>query len=302
MSQTAVQLNKLFDVPELEHAFQSLSHLKSNPAGYPGEGNVSWNSITLYSMGSHSNELESYLPSLSALNLRIRLVRFMLLEPKGIIKKYQDSFLSERIVRLHLPVITHQDVEFYLDDERCNWKAGELWYGDFSKPHYAVNNSDVTRVHLVLDVTCDDNLLKLFPPNKLPDKLSRSVNANTNQEYNANKLKRFDCDFSLPSGFNLPGINYAQLEAELTGKIRLIDEELCVLVNDQPLLKAIPITEDKLELIGLGFDASVDYVFYQDAIKNLTLDMAGTRIPITLVASTPRAILKEQQINSDKVH
>ena len=66
-------------------------------------------------------------------------------------------------IRIHIPIVTNENVKFYIEDEQLSWKAGELWYGDFSLPHKLHNQSDVTRVHLVLDCLVDEAFLALFP-------------------------------------------------------------------------------------------------------------------------------------------
>lgn len=66
-------------------------------------------------------------------------------------------------IRIHIPIVTNDNVKFYIKDERLHWKEGELWYGDFSLPHKLHNQSDITRVHLVLDCLVDEAFLALFP-------------------------------------------------------------------------------------------------------------------------------------------
>ena len=66
-------------------------------------------------------------------------------------------------IRIHIPIVTNEKVKFYIKDEQLHWKEGELWYGDFSLPHKLHNQSDITRVHLVLDCLVDEAFLALFP-------------------------------------------------------------------------------------------------------------------------------------------
>jgi len=78
-------------------------------------------------------------------------------------------------IRIHLPIVTHQDAEMWLGGERMRWAAGELWYADFAFPHRLANPSPVVRVHLVVDVTITDALLSLFPAESIPDLLAGGV-------------------------------------------------------------------------------------------------------------------------------
>jgi len=82
--------------------------------------------------------------------LRIRSLRVVLLP-------------ALRLLRLHLPILTHPDVAFTIEGQRMNWKAGELWYGDFSRVHSVKNDSQIVRVHMVIDVQINDFVLSLFP-------------------------------------------------------------------------------------------------------------------------------------------
>lgn len=287
MTAHAIRLNKVFDPVALQAAYKTIAHFNSTPAGYPGEGHVEWNSICVCSSSTNLSIL-SELPYiqhiLTTLNLKIRLARFLILKSNGIIKEHRDSFLSNSIVRLHIPVITHPDVEFYLGEKKCDWRAGELWYGDFSQPHYGINKSDVTRVHLVLDITANEHLLALFPLDQIPKSLISCISNEQKEEINDKILERFIFDFTLPSGFKLPGTNYEKLNETLSGYLRLIDSELCIFINNQPLLKAMPVSEDILDLIGLGTEAHLQYEFEVNKVKHVTLVMGanGPRIPLNV--------------------
>lgn len=283
-----LKLNKKFSVEMLSGVYNSILNREIAPAGYPGEGNINWNSITIYSLNKELDQKvdESYqvISELKALGLKLRLVRFMMLEPGGVIKKHSDSFLSDRIVRLHVPVYTNDDVEFFLDDVRCKWQPGELWFGDFSKPHYGINKGRETRVHLVIDVIVNESLINLFPLNSVPVQLIAALESKNEVEMNTEILSRFNCNFHLPKGFRLPGMDFSDLEVDLKGSVKLIDTELCVLVNDQPLLKATAISEDKIALVGLPIEAHVDYFFSnKNTIESLVLNIAGTSFKVELI-------------------
>jgi len=56
-----------------------------------------------------------------------------------------------RHVRIHIPVITNDQVLFHCGTQTVNMKAGECWLFDAWRNHKVVNHSDETRIHLVLD-------------------------------------------------------------------------------------------------------------------------------------------------------
>lgn len=58
-------------------------------------------------------------------------------------------------LRLHVPVSTNPEVEFYLGGQRVEMRAGECWYLNFQLPHRVVNASREERVHLVIDCRLD---------------------------------------------------------------------------------------------------------------------------------------------------
>src|SRR5437868_11641558 len=91
-------------------------------------------------------------------------VRLMKLNAGAVIKEHRDVELSYEHgeIRLHIPVITHKDVEFYLDNERVHLKEGECWYLNFNLPHRISNNSNIDRIHLVIDAVVNDWVHETF--------------------------------------------------------------------------------------------------------------------------------------------
>ena len=85
------------------------------------------------------------------------------------IKEHRDAELNfERgEIRLHIPVRTHADVEFYLDKERLTLQEGECWYMNFNLPHAIHNNSPINRVHLVIDAVVNDWVKAIFNSTEL---------------------------------------------------------------------------------------------------------------------------------------
>lgn len=84
----------------------------------------------------------------------LKSVRLMKLSAGSMIKKHTDLDLSaeEGEARLHIPIITNDNVHFYVNDSEVMMAEGECWYLRLSDPHNVTNNSDVDRIHLVIDV------------------------------------------------------------------------------------------------------------------------------------------------------
>lgn len=88
----------------------------------------------------------------------VQAARLMKLAAGSRIKEHVDHDLgaSSGWARLHIPLVTHPHVEFYVEDERVFMGEGECWYIDASLPHRLYNPGPVDRVHLVFDCLVND--------------------------------------------------------------------------------------------------------------------------------------------------
>jgi len=105
---------------------------------------------------------EEILDSLQCEKRRVRLLR---LEPGARVRRHYDpgeSWAGGR-PRLHVPIVTHEDIYFYVDGQRVVMKPGEVWYCDFSRWHWVENRSPITRVHFMFELVVNDWLRQLFP-------------------------------------------------------------------------------------------------------------------------------------------
>lgn len=91
-------------------------------------------------------------------------IRLMALEPEKNIFWHIDEgdSLDEARVRLHIPIITNAKVHFQISHLNCEWEPGTLYYGDFSFPHRLYNESNIDRVHLVIDIDVNQEIEGLF--------------------------------------------------------------------------------------------------------------------------------------------
>ncbi|MCA9537669.1 MAG: aspartyl/asparaginyl beta-hydroxylase domain-containing protein [Myxococcales bacterium] len=90
---------------------------------------------------------------MAALDCPISRSRFMRLAPGQRVPMHDDVgwHWFDRI-RVHVPVITHPGVRFHCGDRSVHMAAGEVWIFDNFARHGVDNDSDITRVHLVIDV------------------------------------------------------------------------------------------------------------------------------------------------------
>lgn len=70
---------------------------------------------------------------------------------------YEDG-----IFRVHIPIITNDEVYFMLNDERLPMKHGEAWYTNINFPHSVANKGTTNRVNLVIDCIRNDWSDELF--------------------------------------------------------------------------------------------------------------------------------------------
>ena len=100
-------------------------------------------------------------------------VRFMKLAAGKVIGKHSDKIdkdiESGKIIRVHIPIRTNEDVIFTLYEStkdkignEHNLKTGHFYYTDVSKPHAVRNNSNTDRIHLVVDCKANSAIRTLI--------------------------------------------------------------------------------------------------------------------------------------------
>lgn len=122
-----------------------------------------WDSLQTDKVGKiHSNyyklDMESFLEKIKPIFesncgdghfIRILLVK---LKANSNIETHVDKGYSLiTCKRTHIPIITNPDVTFTVGGETKHLKKGEIWEIDNSKEHSVDNNSNVDRVHLIMD-------------------------------------------------------------------------------------------------------------------------------------------------------
>ena len=162
----------LDDLRRVEAATRWIPHFVTN--NYEGD----WSAIPLRSVGGDAQHIYADLKAtpedyketpwmaespafrevLAAFPCPITSVRLLRLSAGSIIKEHTDLDLGfeDGCVRLHVPILTSPQVEFYIEDERVVMGPGECWYIDATLPHRLANRGDTDRVHIVFDCMVDD--------------------------------------------------------------------------------------------------------------------------------------------------
>jgi hypothetical protein len=149
-----------------------------NQAYYTGE----WSGAALRSVGGSARQLFqdptktefmdtplmarcSYFQQvMSTFECPLESIRLLRLRAGSQIKEHRDFGLSyeDGVFRLHIPIVTNPQLEFYLEDERLDLREGECWYLDFNRNHRICNGGVTDRVHLVVDGLVNDWVRMLF--------------------------------------------------------------------------------------------------------------------------------------------
>jgi hypothetical protein len=79
-----------------------------------------------------------------------RRVRFMLLEPGGVVGAHRDTDVRE-LQTINVAINNPEDCNFYMEDAgTIPWNPGELRLIDIGRFHSVVNNSDTPRIHMII--------------------------------------------------------------------------------------------------------------------------------------------------------
>lgn len=105
--------------------------------------------------------LQEVIDSLQCEKMAVRLLN---LQAGAVIKEHKDVELNfeQGEARIHVPIMTNDAVEFYIDDEQIMMHEGECWYANFNMKHRVTNAGTTDRIHLVMDCKVNDWLTGQF--------------------------------------------------------------------------------------------------------------------------------------------
>jgi hypothetical protein len=89
--------------------------------------------------------------------------RLMRLAPGATVSEHTDiNYYWRSHFRIHVPIVTHPDVQFYCRGKPVHMAAGEAWTFDNWLMHKVINPTAVTRIHLVIDTVGTAALWRLL--------------------------------------------------------------------------------------------------------------------------------------------
>lgn len=189
----ATRLSNEFNKPDLQRLLGELDQLQSAHdfelrTGYGDRKYTSvyrntrgWSTVGIRTLhgwkGAKGNQLRTLKPGmkfkwteaaqtmpylmsyLNGLNTKLYLIRIMKLKAGGVIATHRDgkAFRDRQVMlRCHIPLVTHPDVEFVVAGKSYHLEAGHLWFTRVDKTHAVYNHSNVDRVHIVIDMAPPD--------------------------------------------------------------------------------------------------------------------------------------------------
>ncbi|WP_144053259.1 aspartyl/asparaginyl beta-hydroxylase domain-containing protein [Xenococcus sp. PCC 7305] len=87
---------------------------------------------------------------------KVTLVRLLRLAPRATVKEHTDPTLGlqvpKSVIRLTIPILTNDGVEFFLNENLVPMKPGECWYLRLSDPHRIINGGNTERINMTIDI------------------------------------------------------------------------------------------------------------------------------------------------------
>lgn len=165
---------------DVEPILRELETIKSSD-WKPRNYGVNWSDVALFVKGEDGNHRQHPLladaPGLQAvldgfpapaLDMCVASLR-----AGGSIKEHRDisGGVAAGVTRLHIPIRTHKDVSFFIERHPVKMAEGEVWHLDTTYRHAVRNDSDVERIHLIVDFESTPDLKAMLPKPDWRDRL-----------------------------------------------------------------------------------------------------------------------------------
>ena len=87
---------------------------------------------------------------------KVTLVRLLRLSAGSTVAEHTDPTLGlqihKSVIRLTIPIVSDEGVDFYLNNEPVPMEPGECWYLRLTDPHKVVNEAATDRINLTVDM------------------------------------------------------------------------------------------------------------------------------------------------------
>ena len=157
---------------------------------------------------------------LASFNTVIGRSRLMRLSPKATVPIHTDiNYYWRDRFRIHVPIVTDPSIRFCCNGNEVNMAAGEVWVFDNWHNHTVINDSDVTRIHLVADTTGTSAFWNLMAQSERPFDKINSVQSKPH-------MFAFDPDASLVLKTELHNASVVMHPGELELLVREIADDM----------------------------------------------------------------------------
>ena len=174
---TGLLLPFRFEAPQLKAQLDNIDPGEWTPHYNERDYGGDWRGVALRSHSGKSSDLITKPPGssefvdtpllercpyfqtvLSMFNCPLKSVRLLSLAPQSFIREHSDHALDfeDGEVRIHVPVQTSSDIEFYLNGARLLLEEGHTYYLNVNLPHRVNNRSHEERIHLVIDAEVNE--------------------------------------------------------------------------------------------------------------------------------------------------
>lgn len=229
-------------------AIHSAGGVQTAAPGFP--------SLEEYRFTTEADEAPYLRNILESLPFVLQVARVLWLPPGGIIESHFDFDTNFQfgLVRLHIPIQTNADVEFLIAGQPYGMRVGELWYGDFSRPHQVTNSGSQARLHGVLDVEVSDELLALMPAGYVAAQAELGPISKSRPKFDSkDDLGTFECRFFVP-GKVLPLLVMGPLRDLIRGAwghIRELGGDLILYLGNRAHCKLVRVGEEEFAIQGM---------------------------------------------------
>ena len=104
-------------------------------------------------------------------NTKVTLVRLLRLAPNSVVQQHTDPTLGleihSSVIRLTIPILNKEGVQFFLNDTEVLMQPGECWYLRLTDPHRVLNNGASERVNLTIDMIPNDWIRSIIMESEL---------------------------------------------------------------------------------------------------------------------------------------
>ncbi|CAM1363168.1 Aspartyl/Asparaginyl beta-hydroxylase [Tenacibaculum sediminilitoris] len=181
-----------------------------NTSGYKGE----WKAIPLYAPKGNASNIYAFQQSneailetplmsncnyfkevISSFECPILSARLLRLNVGAEIKPHRDYKLGyeDGNFRIHIPIITNNNIQFILNDEKITMLPGECWYTNVNYVHSVSNHGKKDRIHLVIDAERNewsDNLFFSLAPKESFQPIQEKIESSETIRLIIDELKR----------------------------------------------------------------------------------------------------------------